>query len=233
MDVINRILRRRAALKRQFDVAESFKALEESCIPSYLHPNPAAAAVAWWRLAVAAQLYRRHAPAGPILDFGAASGELYHMLETSEDYSFIESNRVLARSLKTMAPRANEETLVSLPERAYAAVFALDALEHNEDVGPLLDRLVSSIRCRGVLIISGPTENALYRLGRRIAGFGGGYHKTTISKIEQLAATRLTLVQRRSVPFGLPLFSLSVWRHSGTTPAPGATRGAERSAYRS
>ena len=181
---------------------------------------------------MAAQLYRRHAPAGPILDFGAASGELYHMLETDGSYSFIESNSVLARNLIEMAPRATREDLTSLPEDTYAAVFALDALEHNEDVGPLLDRLVNGLSLSGVMIISGPTENALYRLGRRISGFGGGYHKTTIAAIECLADAQLDLVERRLVPFGIPLFSISVWRRVVTTPAAGARRDSARSEYR-
>lgn len=226
------VIRRRSELRRRFDLSASFEALEESCVPSYLHSNPAAAAVAWWRLATAVRLYNRYAPSGPILDFGSASGELYHLLQTDEPYSFIEAKHVLAQALKDMVPRATEQTLASLPENTYAAVFALDALEHNDDVAPLLDRLVSGLDARGVLIISGPTENALYRLGRRIAGFGGHYHRTTISEIERLTAARLTLVERRRVPLGMPLFNVSVWRHRGATAAADAEGGAARFGYR-
>ncbi len=62
------------------------------------------------------------------------------------------------------------------------------------------------------MILSGPTENALYRLGRKIAGFDGHYHTTTIHHIEQAAAQHMTLLERRRAPFGVPLFSISAWR---------------------
>ena len=46
---------RRAALSREFDVARRMQELEESCVPSDLHPNPlAAGVVASWQLMVTA-----------------------------------------------------------------------------------------------------------------------------------------------------------------------------------
>jgi hypothetical protein len=80
LSTISHIRTRRAALRRRFDVARQMQALEETCIPSYLHPNVAAEAVALGRLFAAARLYRKHAPSGPVLDFGAGSGELAHVL---------------------------------------------------------------------------------------------------------------------------------------------------------
>lgn len=209
------VQRRRAALRARFDVARAFAALEESCVPSYLHPNPAAAYAAWSRLFAAAALYRRFAPKGSVLDFGAASGELRHVLDADAAYGFVEADEALAASLQAEAPQAERYALDRLPAGRFSAVFALDALEHNPDVGAILDRLIPALKADGVLILSGPTENALYRLGRRIAGFSGEYHQATIYDIERLAAERLALLTRRRTPLGLPLFSLSVWRRRG------------------
>lgn len=186
-------------------------AIEETCIPSYLHPNLAAAAVAWARLFAAASLYRLFAPAGPVLDFGAASGELAEILPAAAKYDFVEIDETMARTLLENRPGARQRALDALEPETYAAVFALDSLEHNEDVGAILDRIAPALRADGVLILSGPTENVLYRLGRRVAGFSGGYHKTTIHHIEQEVARRLDLLSRRSLPFGIPLFSVSCW----------------------
>lgn len=102
-----------------------------------------------------------------------------------------------------------------MPQDAYAAIFALDALEHNDDVGSIIDVLAKGLRPDGVLLISGPTENALYRAGRLIAGFSGHYHKTNIWQIEEVAKTKLRPVRRRLVPVGLPLFSISAWCRNG------------------
>lgn len=212
---LRQIRTRQAVLRRRFDVVRSFSELEESCVPSYLHGNPAAAWVAWSRLFSAVSLYGRFAPPGPVLDFGASTGELRHLLGSSPPYAFVEQNETLTRSLLEDFPEAARHRLDALPSEGFAAVFALDALEHNRDVGGILDQLNSSLRPDGVLILSGPTENALYRLGRRISGFSGEYHYATIYDIEQLTAERLDLLHRRREPYGLPLFSLSVWRRRG------------------
>jgi len=203
---------RRAALQRRFDAKKMFAEIEESCIPSYVHPNLAAAFVAWSRLFAAADLYRRFGPPGPVLDFGASTGELKHVIGSDAPYAFVEGNDALAKALTTEAPDATRHQLDALPQGRFAAVFALDSLEHNHDVGAILDLLIASLAPAGVLILSGPTENALYRLGRRISGFTGEYHHTTIYDIEKLTAQRLELMHRQRTPFGLPLFSLSAWR---------------------
>jgi len=205
-------LRRRRDLSHRFDVKRAFEQLEETCVPSYLHGNPAAASVAWLRLMAAAALHDRHAPTGPILDFGAATGELYHLLGAPADYSFIEEDEFVASVLPEFAQDAIRETLDGAPDQKYAAVFALDSLEHNENVAELVDRLMKTLMPGGVFILSGPTENALYRLGRRIAGFDGHYHHTTIIDIERIVAERMVRVDRRVIPFGVPLFQVSAWR---------------------
>lgn len=206
------VRRRREALGRRFDVVQAFAELEESCVPSYVHRNWAAALVAWSRLFAAAALYRRFGRAGPVLDFGASTGELRHVLGADAAYAYVEGNEALARALQDEFPDAARFDLDDLPPARFAAVFALDSLEHNHDVGAILDRLSAALAPDGVLILSGPTENALYRLGRRISGFTGEYHHATIYDIERLAAERLTALHRRRTPFGLPLFSLSAWR---------------------
>lgn len=210
---IRHAVTRRRVLRARFELARQREQLEESCIPSYLHPNPAAAAVAWWRLFAAARLHRTEAPAGPVLDFGAACGELRPLLPASLAYEFVEADDGLAAALLALHPGATRRVLENLPRAHYAAVFALDSLEHNRDVAPLLDRLVAALAPGGVLILCGPTENRLYRLGRRLAGFSGHYHVTTIRDIEAIAARRLRLRRARLAPPGVPLFSLTVWTH--------------------
>lgn len=212
MSTLGLIRSRRAELRARLDVAKKFEQLEESCVPSYIHSNPAAAGVAWMRLLRAAELYRKFAPKGPILDFGAATGEVYHVLNTDQPYHFCELNEVLIKALMEMNPKAKREHLEALKPDSFAAIFALDSLEHNENVGELLDLLKRGLRPDGVIILSGPTENWLYKTGRKIAGFSGHYHKTTIADIETVASQRLKLVYRKRVPFGVPLFSLSVWK---------------------
>lgn len=221
MNSIRHVLRRRAELSRRFDIQRQFEQIEETCVPSYLHGNPLAAAVAWWRLFAAARLFRRFGSQVPVLDFGAATGELGQLLGPEGPYEFVEMDEIMAQTIIETAPHAVRFRLESLPIGRYGTIFALDSLEHNENVPELVDALLIALRPGGTLIVSGPTENRAYRLGRRIAGFHGHYHHTNIRKIEQVIASRMDNLGRRNIPVGIPLFSVSAWRRRA---APGGPR---------
>ena len=207
------IRERRAVLRRSIDVGKAFAQWEETCVPSYCHRNPAAAYVSWMRLFAAARMARDCLPRlGRVLDFGASVGELSHVLRGASHYDFIEQDPAAAAFLSAQNPAARPQTLEAAPKDAYDAVFAIDALEHNDNFAELLGELSLRVAPGGVLILSGPTENACYRLGRRIAGFHGGYHVTNIHDIEASAADHLERVRLRTVPLGLPLFRITAWR---------------------
>ena len=206
------IHKRRRELKGLFDLSRCFKSLEESCIPSYCHPNILSAYVAWWRLFAAAKLAETYVQSGPILDFGASSGEFRHLLPGDWEYHFIEQHEGLAGELFRKSPQVNRQQLDQLPSGHYKGVFALDSLEHNDDPGVILARLKQSLCADGVLILSGPTENLLYRLGRRVSGFNGHYHKTTIYEIHKAASTMFSPLNIVSGPLGTRLFLISAWR---------------------
>lgn len=208
---IRLILERRAALKAEFDIERIFDEIQESCIPSYCHSNPLAAAVAWWRLLAVKKLYSRYERSGPILDFGAGTGEMFHFLNPSSDYHFVEQDERLAATLSRWIPGARREYLNRL-EKKFITILALDSLEHNEDIAGLITALAQALHPQGSLIISGPTENMLYRLGRRIAGFNAYYHINTIYEIESILREHLRCVACRTIPAGVPLFRVSVWQ---------------------
>jgi 2-polyprenyl-3-methyl-5-hydroxy-6-metoxy-1,4-benzoquinol methylase len=208
---VKHMRRRRLALSQALDVWRQFDVWEESCVPSYCHSNWLAAFISWRRLFKAVELARSYGRPGPVLDFGASVGELGQLLSRAIDYHFIELDDAPAEYLQRSIPRAVRHTLEGAPEGAYAVVFALDSLEHNENYPDILGILASKLAKDGVLILSGPTENLLYRLGRTIAGFNAHYHVTNITMIEHAAASRLVLKTRHTVPYGIPLFRLSVW----------------------
>jgi SAM-dependent methyltransferase len=215
MFLLRKIRERRHALRLYFDIAKQFEEIEESCIPSYAHSNPLAAWVSWLRLQQAAALYRKWAPQGDVLDFGSATGELVHLLRPNGSYWFVEENELLVKALQVWLPEARRLELEHLAPKQFAAVFALDSLEHNRKAEPLLSKLRASLSDDGVFILSGPTENAIYRFGRRLAGFQGHYHFQTVWDIEAQVGATMQLLERRLVPLGVPLFSVSAWRIDG------------------
>jgi 2-polyprenyl-3-methyl-5-hydroxy-6-metoxy-1,4-benzoquinol methylase len=207
---LNYIYARRKKLK-----AAQFKLygdLSESCIPSYCHFNLLASFASWTRLFKARNLFQKYSTGSIVLDFGAGSGELGRLLPTCDEYVFLEENEELAKFIKCSIPRSHREDLFSLKEKKYDAIFCLDSLEHNSNFSEIIDQLLTSLKPNGILIVSGPTENLLYKFGRIIAGFTGDYHQTNIFIIESYLRTRLNCINKFYVPFKLPLFSISVWK---------------------
>lgn len=213
MRTLRHALKRRQILRHSIDVRGAFEQWEESCVPSYVHSNLLAAYVSWKRLFVAADLTRQLVgrPAR-VLDFGSSVGELSHILDYAGDYEFVEFDDASAEFLLAQNGRARRRELSDAPLASYDAIFAIDSLEHNENYRELLGELVGRLAPGGVLVLSGPTENVLYRLGRKIAGFKGDYHVTTIYDIERETAVLLDQVAVRTVPFGIPLFRITGWR---------------------
>ena len=148
----------------------------------------------------------------PVLDFGAGSGILRTLLPEHVSYHYTELDDDLARQLQEAHPDATRVTSETPKASRYEVIFALDSLEHNEDISSLLLEISARLSPKGVFILSGPSENLLYRLGRRLAGFGGHYHAQTIYDIERAAESDFERIALKAVPFGLPLFRISAWR---------------------
>jgi len=195
----------------EFEIDKNFKNLEESCIPSYAHSNILLSWVAWLRLNKAVQLWDSFGAKRVILDFGAGSGVLKWLLDDKVDYHFCEIDENLASFIAGRFPSSKRILDLSLSKQQFDVVFALDSLEHNEDVVLHLKRIKDSIKDDGLFILSGPTENLLYRFGRYLAGFQGGYHFQTIYDIEKEARAHFRLLKKVKLPFGVSIFRISVW----------------------
>ena len=208
---IQYILQRRKVLMQSLDVQKDFDEWEETCLPSYCHANLFAAYVSWQRLFVSAKLAKKLGKLDKVLDFGCGVAELKRLLPADTSYHYIEE---LDTSVKWIKNQYSDAVEVKLNDDndSYDVIFALDSLEHNKNYVELVEKLINKLNPDGLLIVSGPTENILYRLGRKIAGFTGHYHMTTIHDINQAIDSRLKLQERKVEPFGLPLFVVSIWR---------------------
>jgi 2-polyprenyl-3-methyl-5-hydroxy-6-metoxy-1,4-benzoquinol methylase len=214
LNAIRHIRRRRADLRAAIDLAGSFEAWEETCVPSYCHRNWAAAGISWLRLFVAKRMAAQlSSPGGKALDFGSSVGEMGHLVEQiGLEYHFIEQDEKAAAFLQARLPNAQRTSLETAPNDRFEIVFAIDSLEHNDDFDGLLRQLATKLTPNGVLILSGPTENFLYRTGRAIAGFHGHYHHATIFDIERAAATHFNLRRVARVLPLLTLFRVTAWQ---------------------
>ncbi len=166
--------------------------LDEAAFPAYAHRNPLIDRIFWGRLA-AAEAYLTTRSPQTVLDFGCGSGVMSYIVAGFADQVVAtDIEPEIFRRMQVVGFPGNVvfATVAELAEetyrRSFDAIIALDVLEHIEDLSEVLRRFEKLLRPDGVVVISGPTENALYRFGRRIAGkrFSGNYHVSDIGRVE-------------------------------------------------
>lgn len=179
---------------------------DEMAIPSYRHPNPAMRWMAWRRVErVTERLERLYADGRNdriVVDFGCGTGVLF-------DQALRGARRVIGVDLvldsaRMLAAEWNLDVELKTPEQANTEiepgsvdiVLAAEVLEHVEPLEDALDSFKRWLKKGGTLLVSLPTENRLYRFGRRLAGFEGHYHHDNAESIDR--AIRQAGFRRRS-----------------------------------
>lgn len=168
----------------------------EMAIPSYLHQNPALRWMAWRRLEVVVEHLKRLAPSrrehSSVLDFGCGSGVLFRDSLARFD-KVVGVDLVLAAAKALVAELGLQKVTLLTPADAdreveaasQDVIIAAEVLEHVDDLPPTLEQFRKWLKPGGKLLVSLPTENALYRLGRRLAGFSGHYHHSNAASIDE------------------------------------------------
>ena len=172
--------------------------LSEAALPAYAHANPLIDYIFWKRLAVT----KRYVEADfskdcHILDLGCGTGVMSFELSNV-------ANSIHAIDLDLRPQRILQE-YIEFPKNIHFSegdfidsnfnnsrfdvIIALDVLEHIEDsdLPTYIDKMKGLLRPNGCIIVSGPTENSLYKIGRKFAGkdFTGHYHESNIATIKE------------------------------------------------
>ena len=210
--------RYRSAIRKV--LAESEKGrLDEAGFPAYSHPNPLINWLFWQRLRTAMNYIAKRAPYERTLDFGCGSGVLLPFLaQHSKHVIALDVDLLpLARVAEhiPLAPNvevvdADRMPLPRLRSGLFDLVSALDVLEHVDDLPRTLSELMRLLKPGGRLVVSGPTENLLYRMGRKLAGpeYSGDYHERGIAEIKR-ELSRLAQVEPIAALYGpVPLFEI-------------------------
>lgn len=176
-------------------------ALDEQALPSYTHGNLLAQELFWRRIRLVMEEIDRLAPRR-VLDFGCGAGVLLPHLVAQGAH--VQAHDVDLTAAQELAQKNGWGEIAWLPDRralenlegnSLDLILALDVLEHVDEAElVLLIALFARLLAPdGRLIVSGPTENGAYRLGRRIAGFSGHYHHRNIYDIEAKLAAHFEL----------------------------------------
>ena len=213
-------IRYRSAIRKVLDEAERGR-LDESGFPAYSHLNPLINWLFWQRLRTAMNFIEKHAPYENVLDFGCGSGVMLPFLaQHSRQVTAIDIDLLPVESLKKYIPLAENVRVldakqISLPQltpKSFDLINALDVLEHVDDLSTTLSDLLNLLKPRGRLVISGPTENTIYRIGRKLAGpeFSGEYHERGTAEIKRELARLAGVRQIATLYWPAPLFEIFV-----------------------
>ena len=163
---------------------------DEMAIPSHLHPNPLIRWLMWRRYELIAKICKFQSDQH-VLEFGCGSGIFLPTL--ARNCGAVYAVDLFPQFAERLARRRGldirfSENVSSLADHSLDIVIAADVLEHFDDPSEILAELSLKLKPGGRLIISGPTENLAYRIGRVLSGFGdkGDYHHTNIHALVRL-----------------------------------------------
>ena len=212
----------RAVIRKVLAASERGR-LDEAGFPAYSHPNPLINWLFWQRLHVVMDYIEQDAPYGHVLDFGCGSGVMLPFLcgistrVTALDidllpFEHVSRQRAFPTNLEVH--NAREVTLKALPKKSFDIIVATDVLEHVEDLPSTLTDMQILLKLGGQIVISGPTENFLYKIGRKLAGpeYSGDYHERGILEVRELLAEQMQVFHIATLYWPVPLFEIFAGR---------------------
>jgi len=162
---------------------------DEMAIPSLLHWNPLIRWLMWRRYELISHL-SAFSKDMIVLEFGCGTGVFLPELAVNcnKVYAidlFPEYAKLLCKELNLIV--SFKENISQIHNSSLDIIIAADVLEHlnNNELIEYLKLFSKKLKSNGRLLISGPTENIFYKIGRGLAGFGdkGDYHHTNIDNL--------------------------------------------------
>lgn len=197
--------------------------LDEAGFPAYSHRNPLINWLFWERLRKAMDYIEKNGPYENVLDFGCGSGVMLPFLcgistrviaMDIDLLPFEHISRQRAFPANLTVHDAREVKLTDLPPASFDLIVATDVLEHVEDITGTLNAMKTLLKPGGQVVISGPTENILYKLGRAMAGpeYSGDYHERGIPEVREMLREQMQVIHIATLTWPVPLFEVFAGR---------------------
>ena len=194
----------------------------------YTHPLFLARDIFWQRLEYAYKYIKLFVgPEAEVLDFGGGSGVFSKSLSNYfEKVSIIDLDTKDAYNIKEYFKLNNVEIHTQDisefdSERKFDLITATDVLEHFENLAIPQEFFNRYMKENGYLLVTLPTENFIYELGRLVINKQkpiDHYHKSS-EVIDFLLNNGFELVQKQFVPkyiVPIPLFEVAIFKFKGS-----------------
>ena len=181
-------------------------------IPSFLHPNPLVRWLVWRRYEVIGRMCGFHAGES-VLEFGCGPG--FFLPELSARGCRIMALDLFPQYAMDLCSISGisatfPNSLSEIADGTVNTIVAAQVLEHLDSPEDFFVGFKRILAPGGRLVVSLPTENRLYKLGKKAVGFGGkgGYHVSEIGSLMKLSEKHGFAVARKTtIPFRiLPLY---------------------------
>jgi SAM-dependent methyltransferase len=169
---------------REYEKTAPEGSLIESAVPSYAHKNRAIAWLFWRRIQLAAQYLAKQENVGRTLDFGCGVGVSLPLILDFAEHADVHGADLKIQPAKDLSDRmgfgeahlhGGFDEAVAAAEGPFDTIVALDVLEHFADLPERLEQIKQAMAPGGLLLVCGPTENWIYKMGRLLAGFRALY----------------------------------------------------------
>jgi 2-polyprenyl-3-methyl-5-hydroxy-6-metoxy-1,4-benzoquinol methylase len=166
------------------------EAIDEMAAPAYTRGNMLSRHVFWGKLNWI-RAFASPARGETLFDFGCGTGILLPTwTERGASVVATDLDMTVARDVAARLGIASSVKFLesadwpnAIADGSLDVIVAANVLEHVEDCPALLRVFHRKLKPSGRLVVSGPTENSMYQLGRKIVGFSGEYHRRTIHHI--------------------------------------------------
>ncbi|EDZ62407.1 SAM-dependent methyltransferase [Sulfurimonas gotlandica GD1] len=189
----------------------------------YTHPLFLARDIFWQRLEYAFKYLKKYTkPTDKILDFGGGSGVFCKTLASYyDDVSIIdldvdEAKNIISHYDINNVTLINEDINKYKMDGKYDVIIATDVLEHFYDLEAPINFFNKFLKKDGILLVTLPTENWVYELGRKIVNKQkpeDHYHSSN-HVINFLKKSNFKEIEKRFIPkyiVPIPLFEVAIF----------------------
>ncbi len=190
---------------------------DEQALPAYVVANPMANRMFWRRIRIVSKIIESLETQEVGVDFGSGLGIMlpYIKKRARQVIAIDRESEKLCCGIKALNIKIPDliisreiGTLLPLYRNKVGIILAMDVLEHIEEPSKAIDSIWEMLKPNGILIVTGPTENAIYRLGRRLVGFSGLYHCRDIYEIRNILGSKFSILSNKRIYKLCPFFQV-------------------------